>query len=1263
MSDLVLQGGSSGGSGGGSDWLQLALQLAAVADAPEPAVRDGRRLTHVQLMTARPGQPMTRLYGRMRVGGHIIWRGALREHVSESGGDDGDKGGGRPTPRRRHYRYTLHLAIGLCEGPVSHIGRIWADGHLLDGGTLALQLHKGEADAEPDPLIEAAMGAGNTPAFRGLAYVTLRDFDVSRFGNRVPQLAFEVFRPIEEAAAPVRGVCLLPGANEFAYHPQPHVRLLGLGRARSENLNADAARADWEISLDQLQDAHPECRRVALVVAWFGNDLRAGQCRLLPKVDNKDKQTLPSRWQVAGVDRAAAERVSLVDGAPAFGGTPSDASVTAAIRDLHRRGFEVMFYPFIIMDIAAGNRLTDPYAGGRGQPVYPWRGRITCTPAPGRPDSPDGRRAVRRQIARFVNGRRLGDPFCLRGMMLHYAKLCAEAGGVEAFLLGSELRGLSRLYDEQGRYPFAEHLAAMAAAVRPMLPDSKISYAADWSEYGAQVTHDSDVGFPLDRFWADNECDFVGIDNYLPLADWRDGPAHLDAGKADAVTDIGYLKSNVRGGEYFDWYYGSEADRQAQTRRPITDGQGEPWLYRAKDIQGWWQNEHRPRRGGVRQAATGWVPAGKPVRFTELGCPAVDKGANQPNVFPDTRSSEGAIPHFSTGTRDDHMQAAYLTAMSGFYDEPANNPRSPVYDGPMLDTGHIYIWAWDARPFPYFPYRTDIWRDGPNWQTGHWLNGRHASAPLGPLLGALAGPAELRLHGLQGAVDGFAVRGISSPAAEMRPLLQAFGIDARADGAVLLLQGRGSRPVRDIAPEAVIRRSGTEGGAVRRQAAEAELPRRFDLHYLDADNDYGPTHVSARHDGGDAPVQRLDLPAALGTVQAAQLAARLLHAARHERARLQLALPPDHLDLEAGDLIRFDGALWRITELTHDHALEVTAVRHQRGLYGAFRVPPPLAALPQSVGRIALPHVLVADLPAAARPDLPPGVPAAAGFAAPWPGAVSLIPSKGDARDLPLPGRLGRTLSPLPRGPVGRWDRGTALDVELFGGGFESLPQPDVLNGANRLALQTPQGWEVVQFARAELIGERRYRLRHMLRGQYGSDAAMAALLPAGADCLAVDAALQPLADAAADLPPEMQLAFGPAALPRDSYAWQSLRVMPRRAGLACLSPVHLKVMPPRRPQDALTVGWVRRSRLGGDDFEAADIPLGETEEAYAVRLLADGQTVETHRVTAPHFAVTATGRAALRAARPQAAWQIEVAQINSSGSAGAAARAALPAL
>src|SRR5690606_416875 len=212
-----------------------------------------------------------------------------------------------------------------------------------------------------------------------------------------------------------------------------------------------------------LEASLPNLGTVLLVVGWFGDDLRAGQCTIRPKVEFADKSTTPNAWQVHTLSRAAAAVVSTVNGRPAYGGTPSDDSVVRAVRDLKARGFSVVFYPFVFMDIAQGNSLPDPWTGSFAQPVYPWRGRITCDPAPGRPGTADKTATAGTQVAAFFGSAAPGDisvsvngstgavftgysgpsEWSFRRFILHYAKLCAainavDPGAVDGFLIGSE---------------------------------------------------------------------------------------------------------------------------------------------------------------------------------------------------------------------------------------------------------------------------------------------------------------------------------------------------------------------------------------------------------------------------------------------------------------------------------------------------------------------------------------------------------------------------------------------------------------------------------------------------------------------------------------------------------------------------------------------------------------------------------------------------------------------------------------------------------
>ena len=329
-------------------------------------------------------------------------------------------------------------------------------------------------------------------------------------------------------------------------------------------------------------------------------------------------------------------------------------------------------------------------------------------------------------------------------MILHYANLVASAGGVDAFLIGSELKALTRVRSGAGVYPAVDALVTLAADVKAIVGSSTlVTYGADWTEYGADVVDASEVRFPLDPLWASRRS---ARSASTIMRRWRTGATRRGIAmrllRRRPMTSAISAAMSARG-EGYDWYYADDAARSAQTRTDIIDGLGKPWVFRSKDIWNWWANLHYERVAHSELSTpTAWIPRSKPIWFTEVGCPAVDKGANQPSVFPDPKSSENHLPYFSNGARDDLIQRRALEAFIGAFDpafgaDDAHNPVSPLYGGRMVDVSAIHLWTWDARPYPVFPAATDIWNDGPNWQTGHWLTGRLGAAPLDALVGTL----------------------------------------------------------------------------------------------------------------------------------------------------------------------------------------------------------------------------------------------------------------------------------------------------------------------------------------------------------------------------------------------------------------------------------------------------------------------------------------------------------------------------------------------
>jgi len=1126
--------------------------------------------------------------------------------------------------------------VALCEGEIDRIGRVWADGKDFDISELTFRLYAGTETQQPDSLILAKQGAGIVPAYRGLAYVVFERMPIAKFGNRLPQLSIEVIRAAGGAEAQVKAVNIIPGSTEFGYDTVVHTRSLNNDVTEAENAHASGKRSDWDVSIDDLTATCRNLEAASLVVAWFGNDLRCGTATLRPGVEVPNKNTEPGIWKVAGIERNAAHLVSTSGGKPAFGGTPSDKSVVRAIGDLKARDLAVVFNPFIMMDVPAGNVLPDPY-GGVQQAAYPWRGRVTCDPAPGQPGSVDKTAACVTQVQAFV-GTAQASHFAIsdgqvvysgpaewsyRRMVLHCAKLCQLAGGVDAFLIGSELRGLTSLRGLANSFPFVAALVALAADVKTILPTAKISYGADWSEYFGHQPADGtgDVFFHLDPLWSSANVDFIGIDNYMPLTDWRDGRQHTDrlAG-VRSIHDPAYLASGIAGGEGYDWYYANAAARQNQTRSAITDGAyGKPWVFRYKDLKSWWLNPHHDRPGGVESATpTGWVPQSRPFWFTEAGAPAIDKGTNQPNVFVDAKSAESLVPYFSSGERDDLVQVRYVTALNTYWSAAgAHNPVSSIYGGSMVDPARILFWAWDARPFPFFPARSDLWSDAVNYARGHWLNGRIGAVPLGTLIAAVCsdyGFTSVDAGEVEGLVDGYLIDRPMSARDALEGVLAAFAIDAVERDGVLKFRMRQSDSVMAIGADYFVEARADGPLFALTRAQETELPAVVRLSYIESDLDYRRASVEAKRLGGGSTREvAVELPCAVGQPIAQKRAEVALQESWTARDAIELALPPARIELEPGDVVTLtlaSGArAFRIEHVADGDYRKLKARSYQAAVFEPPTAPS-RAASATTVFSFGTPDALFLDLPIAVA-NTQPHAPWIAASAKPWPGNLAVFRAVGSTyalnRRLQAEATKGQLLDALAAGPLYVFDRANQFTVKLDHGALAAVSEAEVLQGLNVAAVGTAAtGWEILQFAGAELIGPDTYRLSNLLRAQSGSEPEMLAIRPAGSRFVLLNGAVvQPvlsLADAA--LPQNWRV--GPARFDI-ANKYLSLATAGAMLGLRPLAPCQLQG---RRDGGDVVFSWLRRTRSDGDSWELADVPLGEASEVYTLDIM-DGAAVK----------------------------------------------------
>ena len=200
---------------------QLGAMIGGmIGNYVSPDVINGPSIGDAQQQTAQAGIPRPVVYGHPApFAGNIIDGEAKARKIKVKRRDDGK--GNQTITKEEHFIMTY--AIRICEGPIAGIARIWRNGKVVadfradsmipeyaNGDVAArglsiaegraatlktmqkLRIYLGTESQLPDPALEALHGVGNTPSYRGTAYIVIVDDDVTDSGGAAAQWQFEV---------------------------------------------------------------------------------------------------------------------------------------------------------------------------------------------------------------------------------------------------------------------------------------------------------------------------------------------------------------------------------------------------------------------------------------------------------------------------------------------------------------------------------------------------------------------------------------------------------------------------------------------------------------------------------------------------------------------------------------------------------------------------------------------------------------------------------------------------------------------------------------------------------------------------------------------------------------------------------------------------------------------------------------------------------------------------------------------------------------
>jgi hypothetical protein len=485
------------------------------------------------------------------------------------------------------------------------------------------------------------------------------------------------------------------------------------------------------------------------------------------------------------------------------------------------------------------------------------------------------------------------------------------------------------------------------------------------------------------------------------------------------------------------------------------------------------------------------------------------------------------------------------------------------------------------------------------------------------------------------AATGDSIRSAVEALSDVVPLTLAHG------GASLVLRTPAAGAV------AAIGRADCSGTPEISRRAAGSVPGEVALGFYDPARDHQAGLQRAFREGPSPRVDSKALAAAIGADEAKAFAEARLSWLWAARSTAKLRVDWRRLGLTPGSVVMLEKEpgrwlveRWLLGPMTLD--LELT------------RLPGSVEAAPVASSGRPVSEPDVAHGPTVLRLfDLP----LPSGRGEPWLAALAAGTSRGWRRSLLTasfdggaswqdlgptahPAVIGTAMNAPAAASAAVFDDRNVLEVELLHAGMEIEARSDsALAGGANLAVV---GSELFQFGRVEQVGERRWRLSHLLRGRRGTE--WAASGHAAGEAFAL---LDPDAIVPVPLPPGSLGADAAlfAVGIGDEVGGVSATRTAAAESLRPPSPVHLAAE--RVADGDVRIRWTRRSRDGWSWTSGSDTPLVEERELYRVTL-ASGGASQTVTVAEPFLLYSAAEQAADGLAAPLV---IEVVQVGTHSS------------
>ena len=469
---------------------------------------------------------------------------------------------------------------------------------------------------------------------------------------------------------------------------------------------------------------------------------------------------------------------------------------------------------------------------------------------------------------------------------------------------------------------------------------------------------------------------------------------------------------------------------------------------------------------------------------------------------------------------------------------------------------------------------------------------------------------------LSDTVYGFKIGTVGTGRSAIEALMPVYQFDAvEVDGkAVFVKRGQSSIvtiPEDDLAAHEYGSAMPDQIYSTRKQ--EMELPLQVNVTYPDKDNNFLiGSQYSRRLTTLSKMITVVPLTVAISATKGKQVADILLANAWQGRNTHKIALGNKYSYITPTDLIKTSkGNISYTLRLTNRNdakgVISLDAAAENISVYTQTNAPAPMLPAPTTVDLIGDTKCVLMDIPLLRDQDDGIGFyGAACGYESGWTGAVLLKSTDNSTYVSYGSGFFHATVIGYTNGALGDWtggnffDESNVLSVTVLDGTLSSTTAANIYDGVANIFLI---GSEVVGVKNNVLTATNIYDQSGLLRGMLGTEWAQSTHV-AGETVVLLDAASLIMFSAPSgeyNLPRYYKaVTFGQNIVDADAFVFTNTAVAQK-----CYSPVHLGYG--RDASNNATLNWVRRTRIGGSWVDYADVPLGETTEAYAIDIYSVG--------------------------------------------------------